>query len=244
MTKLHQLIAVANTRKSDATSEMTKIYQMLQKPDLLAGLTKTYRPANEEGEKLPDERINVRFTVEEGLTNVRQTLEMLLNTIGSQELSNTEAKADVMVDGKVLLKDAPVAYLLFLEKQLLNLQNIIGKIPTLDPAHTWELDPSSGYYRSEKQETHRTKKVPKVVVLHAPTKEHPAQTQLLQEDILAGYWEKYDFSGAVPAMVKNEMLERVKQVQEAVKFAREQANSVEVKDYKSTKLLEYIFGSK
>jgi hypothetical protein len=61
--------------------------------------------------------------------------------------------------------------------------------------------------------------------------------------VTVGYWRTVKFSGALPAKRVNELLEKVEKVQQAVKFAREEANGVEVTDATAgEKVLGYIFG--
>ena len=51
------------------------------------------------------------------------------------------------------------------------------------------------------------------------------------------------FSGALPAQRIHDLLTRVEKLQEAVKFAREEANSMTVEDQKiGGKVFQYLFG--
>jgi hypothetical protein len=62
------------------------------------------------------------------------------------------------------------------------------------------------------------------------------------EDIVVGFWRTVKFSGALPARRVNELAERVERLQEAVKFAREEANNLEVQDQKvGEKVFQYLF---
>ena len=50
------------------------------------------------------------------------------------------------------------------------------------------------------------------------------------------------FSGAMPARRVNEILERVEKLQQAVKFAREEANNVEIEDQRiGEQVFYYLF---
>ncbi len=50
-------------------------------------------------------------------------------------------------------------------------------------------------------------------------------------------------SGSLPAQRVNELLSRVEKLQQAVKFAREEANSLEVEDQKvGETIFKYLFG--
>lgn len=243
MAKLNQIIAVCNGKKSRATKEFSEIHKELQKSDLLHGISRTYQPAEENGEQLPPESKQVQVKVTDRIRQLGEVLTDLMDVVLTQDAANCQASADLVVDGKTLAKDVPVTNLLFLEKQLVDLHTFIDKLPTLDSAEEWTFDKNKDFYATPPTRTVRTRKVSKPIVLHPPTKEHPAQTQLVQEDITAGHWATVKFSGAIPVKDRNQMLARVDKLSEAVKFAREQANSIEVKDRKIGKvLLEYLFG--
>ena len=243
MPKLNQIIAVANGKKSQAQSELTKIHHLLQKPALLDGISRTYRPKDEEGEKLPAETKDSQHTVTQAIKDAMRAVCDLFDAVAAQDATNCAAKADVVVDGQTILASVPVTHLLFLEKQLVDLSTFVDKLPTLDPAERWSYDAASGVYRAETSETTRTKKIPKNHIKYEATKEHPAQVEVFYEDVIVGTWSTTKFSGAVPADEKRAMAERVRKLQEAVKFAREEANGIEVVDLKTGRpVLEYIFG--
>ena len=244
MPKLNQIIAVTNGKKSRATKEFTEIHKELQKGELLLGISRTYQPIEENGETLPPESKNVQIKVTEKIKQARAVLTDLFDVVFTQDSANTEAKADVVVDGKTVVKDVPVTFLLFLEKQLTDLHTFVDKLPTLDQSEEWVYDSNKDFFATPATRTVRTRKVSKPIVLQPPTKEHPAQTQLVQEDITAGHWSTVKFSGAIPAKERNEMLARIDKLSDAVKFAREQANGIEVKNKTLGKeIFDYIFGA-
>jgi len=59
MAKLNQIIAVEKGIKSQSLRDLTDSHQMLQKTSLLSGISRTYRPKDEEGEQLPPESTKV-----------------------------------------------------------------------------------------------------------------------------------------------------------------------------------------
>lgn len=80
-------------------------------------------------------------------------------------------------------------------------------------------------------------------VLYDATEHHPAQTQMITDDMVIGHWTTVKFSGALPRPVKKRMLDRIGTLQDAAKFARVQANSMEAKDQRvGAKVLRYVFG--
>jgi hypothetical protein len=148
-----------------------------------------------------------------------------------------------VVDGKALLTGVPVTYLLFLEKQLVDLHTFIKKLPVLDASETWAFDASADCWATEPVQTARTKKIPRNHVKAEATEKHPAQVEVYHEDVVVGYWKTVKFSGALPAKRMNELLERLERLQKAVKFAREEANNQTAEEQKVGRtVLGYIFG--
>jgi hypothetical protein len=230
VTKLNQIIAVEKGAKSRTQRELTDAYHRIQKPALLAGISRTYRPRDEEGETLPPESTRVQVKAEAVLRDAAEALTRLFDVVATKEWGNTQAAADVVVDGTTIITQVPVPYLLFLEKQLTDLKTFIDKLPTLDAAETWTFDESQDVWRSDEVETARTKKIPRNHVKYEATDKHPAQVEMYYEDIVVGTWTKVAFSGALPARRVNELRDRVNMLQDAVRQARETANGIEVED--------------
>jgi hypothetical protein len=166
----------------------------------------------------------------------------LFDVTATKDWANCSAKADIVVDGRVLVEGAPAPFLLFLEKQLADLSTFVGKMVELDPASDWNVDPTSGLFKTEPSATQRTKKVQRPIVLYDATEHHPAQTQLITEDVVVGQWVTVKFSGALPAPRKKALLARIEKLAHAVKFAREQANASDVVERKvGNTVLDYLF---
>jgi hypothetical protein len=228
--KLNQIIAVEKGVKAKAQQELTAAHHDVQKPALLSGIARTYQPKDEEGEQLPPESTRVQLKVEQVLKSTAATLTRLFDVTAAKDWANCGARADITVDGRVLVPAVPVSYLLFLEKQLTDLHTFVRKLPVLDAAESWTPDPSTDAWKTEPVRTIRTKKVPRNHVKAEATEKHPAQVEVYYEDVPVGYWTTVKFSGALPARRVNELLERVEKLQQAVKFAREEANGAEVID--------------
>lgn len=240
--KLNQIIAVVNGKKTQSQKRLTEIYHKLQKADLFNGISRNYEPLDEDGETFPPEKKLVQYKVEDAFEDAKEALADLLDSVATQDWANTKARANVVVDGEVLLEDVPVTYLLILEKTLVDVHTFITKLPTLDPAEKWVFNSDVDCFASEKHSTNKTKKVPRAHILYEATEKHPAQVETFTEDQKVGEWHTVKFSGAISAKDKNQLLQRVDKVQEAVKFAREEANGIEVDSIKvSEKLFGYIF---
>jgi hypothetical protein len=230
MAKLNQIIAVEKGVKSKSFQDLTEAHHAVQKPALLSGISRVYQPKDEEGEQLPPESTKVQVKTEEILRDMAASVTRLFDVTATKDWANCAARADVTVDGRALLRDVPVTYLLFLEKQLTDLHTFVKKLPVLDAAESWTFDASADCYRTEAVRTIRTKKVPRNHVKAEATEHHPAQVEVYYEDIPVGYWSTTKFSGALPAQRVHELTDRVEKLQAAVKFAREEANSAETTD--------------
>ncbi len=239
MTKLNQIIAVEKGVKSGATRRITDLHRDVQKDALLSGISRTYQPRDEEGDHLPAESTRVQIKAEDVLTEAAQVMTRLFDVTLTKDHANTLARADVVVDGHPLLRDAPVTYLLFLEKQLTDLHTFVAKLPVLDPSEDWSFDEARECWVTSPAKTVRSRKVPRNHVMAEATPQHPAQVQMYMEDIAAGDWTTVKFSGALPAARVRTLLGRVTVLQQAVKYAREEANTTEITDREAG---EKIFG--
>jgi hypothetical protein len=245
MTKLNQIIAVEPSVKSKANREFTDLHRELSKPALLAGISRTYQPKDEEnGDKLPSESTLVQVKAEDVIKRATTALTRLFDVTLTKETANATAKADVKVGSRVILPQVPVTYLLFLEKKLVEIHEFVSKLPKLDPSQEWDYDAASGQYRTPVTESVRTKKVLKNHVKAEATDKHPAQVEIFHEDVIVGTWSKREFSGALPATRVNELISRVESLQTAVKFAREEANNAEITDEEAGKaVFDYLFAA-
>ncbi|NGN68131.1 hypothetical protein G5C51_30055 [Streptomyces sp. A7024] len=243
MAKLNQIIAVEKGVKAKSQQDLASVRHGLQKPALLAGISRTYQPKDEEGEQLPPESTRVQVGAEQVLRDTAATLTRLFDVTATKDWANCTARADITVEGRVLVSDVPVSYLLFLEKQLADVAAFVRKLPVLDAAESWAQDPSTDSWKTEPVRTVRTKKVPRNHVKAEATEHHPAQVEVYYEDVPVGYWTTVKFSGALPQRRVNELLERVEKLQQAVKFAREEANGAEVTDqHVGDVVFGYLFG--
>lgn len=243
MTKLNQIVAVTAGKKTRAATAINEIYHKLQKAELLKGIARTYRPKDDDGEKFPAERNAVKFKADDAIAQVRQVWGDLMDTVLTQDVANCNAQADIMVDGQVITAGVPVTHLLFLEKQLIDIRTFVSSLPVLDSGMTWAKDEATDSYATEPSETTKTKKIPRNHVKYEATKEHPAQVEVFSEDVIVGYWTTVNYSGAIPESRKKEILERVSLLQDAIKSAREEANSIDIADMEESKdIFNYIFG--
>jgi hypothetical protein len=142
----------------------------------------------------------------------------------------------------VLVKDAPVTLLLYLEKQLKDLKTFIEKMALLDTTVEWNKDPSTDLWKTEAVKTAKTAKIEQPLVLLEPTKEHPGKAEKQVVDKITGYWTLVKSSGALDIPTRTRILKRIETLYVAVKTAREEANATEADDKKiGHKIFRYLF---
>lgn len=230
MTRLNQIIAVEKGVRDQVDHSFRAAGAAVTSGGPLTGLTRTYRPRDENGERLPSQSTRVQITVDHVNLRLAQDLGRLWDVTATKDWANTQASASVVVDGETLIEDAPGTFLIWFEKQLAQLRSYLAALPVLDPAEEWHYDPTSNVYRAEPEVNVRSHKVPRANVLYPATPEHPAQVQAYTVDEPAGEWTVTKFSGAIPEARRVELLDRVDALARAVKHAREEANQQTVED--------------
>ena len=253
MGQLHELIATEVDVKATAEKILVEGQALFaNKKDHFQGSSKTYAPFTEGDRDIPESTIKpIVTTVDEKLAYIRPYLVKEMDVILQKEKTNCIAKADVILDGgegfetSSIAKDVPVTVLVQYEKRLVRLRGILDNIPTLDPAFDWETDTTkAGVWKTKPVIRVRTKKIAKPIILHEATKEHPAQVQLVSDDIPVGNWTEVLSSGAYTPIRKSQLLARVDALIEAVKKARAKANKAEtVNDKVGAALLKFVFSN-
>jgi hypothetical protein len=247
--KLNQILAIEKGLKSHGYGDFTKMHQGIQKEAAISGIARSYKPENDGDVVLPAESTQVQVRVKDVMKDVQLKLTELFDVVATKDFSNCEAKADIIIDADTdtphaLVSGVPVSYLLWLEKQLNDIYTFVKGFPTLSPTEEWKWSDGQNCYASLPAKTKLTKKISKAFVKYEATQFHPAQVDVIVEDEIVGFWTTIKFSGALPAKEVESMKNRVQQLQKAVKFAREQANSIEVTQVKlGEKILGFVFGA-
>lgn len=225
--KLSQVLAVEKDAKKAREARWTALYQMLQKPDLFTGFTKNYAPVNEEGMSYDPQHKITQQSVPDIIEQTREVLRAHWDSTAQKDAANCNAKADVVVGGKILIPKVPVTTLLFMEKQLVDLGTQISKIPTLPTDTTWSWDPQIGQYVSPPTTAVKTQKIVGHQVVVPATQQHPAQVVATSKDVIEGTWTTKVFSTAIPVALKTRWMKKVEDLRTACKIAREEANMTE-----------------
>jgi len=239
--KLSAVIALEKGATSQGSTVLTQAYHNAQRTGLFSGLSRVYKPKDEDGDQLPPESTQVQATAHGLLNEVAKSVGRMFDVAATRDEGNTAARGNVEVDGEVILENVPVTTLLYLEKKLGELFTLVAKLPTLDPAEVWDWDEHAETWRSAPASTVRTKRVPRNHVKAEATEKHPAQVEVYNEDIPVGTWTATKFSGALSRQQASALKERLRKLSDAVKVARETANSVVVEDvHVSQKIFGYL----
>jgi len=107
-TKLNQIIAIEKGIKSRSLQELTEAHHALQKLALLAGISRTYRPRDEEGESLPPESTKVQIKAEEIIRDTVAVLTKLFDITATKDWANCN-RAVVRSQGLALVQTMGLA---------------------------------------------------------------------------------------------------------------------------------------
>jgi hypothetical protein len=247
MPKLHELLAVEGKLKGQADKTRTDLKKTLEtKRHLFSEKIVTFAPLAEGEHEVTEEQLDLTTTVPQELRWLAGIIAPALDASYQVAVGNTVAKADVEVNGTKLLKDVPATALLELEKRVTELHQFVNAIPVLDPAKGFREDKARGadVFVAREDAKKRTAKKQRPMVLYEATKEHPAQVQVVSEDVPVGTVTTREWSGLITSAVKGTMIERVELLGRAVKQARSRANEVVV-DVAANKIgqtvLDYVF---
>jgi hypothetical protein len=230
--KLNQIIAIEKNSREKAKKFLTEIYHKFQKTELFSGFNKKFSPLDENGERLEDETKKVDCKVNYLFEELVYVLVKAYDETLTKDKGNCIAFTDLIVNDETIAEKVPVTFLIYLEKQLVDLRTLINEIPVLSPSENWVYDAPTGLFKSEITTTHRYKKVPEVIVKYEATDKHPAQTELISIDKIIGHWSTQKMSGASEPDKKKKLLKRLEELIEAVKMAREECNTTFIEKQK------------
>lgn len=227
---LHEILAIEQPIVGKAKAIMEESLKVFkEKHNLFIGFIRTHKPFDEKEVTLPEETQTITTTVPERLQYTMPFLVEAIDIVFQKEATNQEAKADIVLpNGAVLYSQVPATCLLGLETKLKDIRGLYEAIPTLPPGISWVEDTNAGnnVFKTEHPEIKlRTEMRFKSQVLYNATDKHPAQIEKWQEQVPTGQFEKVTFNGMVTSAKKAEYLKKIDILLEAVKTARQRANS-------------------
>lgn len=250
MGKLHELLAVESDLEGHYKRIVAETTGVFKKGEHFTGSHKTLSMFDDDRQReaeAAEEHKEMATTVKRKLDYSEEAIVKYLDVVLQKESTNQEAKADLVVDGEILLSNVPATFLLGLENKLKYIRSMYEAIPTLSPSVEWKKDPSMGedvYVAVHEEKANKTQKMIKHQVLVQPTKEHPAQIEKWTEDTPVGVFSTRRWSGMLSPREKMVLLTKIDNLYRAVKEARQRANCQEVKNLTIGKVLfNYINSS-
>jgi hypothetical protein len=252
MPKMHEIIAVSDDLKGQATKTRTDLISTFtSKPHHFGKKIVTFRPDAEGLSPTTEEQSEIQTTLIKEIAWVSGFLTKAIDNGYQVDLGNLQAKADLVVEGQdgkpiVFAKDVPATFLMQLGRHLQAVRDLANTIPTLDPVKGFTRDDKQekGIYVAREVIKPRTKKVKKVLVLTPSTDKHPAQVQSYDDDEKIGTTLTQEWSSLATPGVKSQILARADSLIQATKKALSRANSLEL-DVTAQKvgkqLLDYVF---
>lgn len=243
MGRLHEVLAVEGGLKATADKIIKEAADTFtKKRGHFLGQHRSYEIIEEGSLQYADESKKLETTVNQKLDYVKNHFTKALDATFQKEVTNTGAKADIIVDGTTIAKDIPATYLLHLETKFKELRMMYDVIPTLDPGKDWKRDDTQeNVYVSSDTEQYKTEKVVKPLLLHPATKEFPAQVDKISMDKYVGKWKTKNWSGALSPLQKSQLIGKIDRLVRAIKQARMRANNAEVAQLEIGKtLIDFI----
>lgn len=232
MAKLHELLAVEGDLDGTYRKILEETTKTFKTPAFFNGWVKRVEWFDPDEKDLAPEIQEVTETVPAKLDYTWGHIIRYLDAVLQKEATNQEARADLEVDGAVLMDNVPATFLLALENKLKLIREIYLTAPTLQPGIRWEKDESKGnniWRREAPEEKYRTAKTFQSKVLYEATKEHPAQIEKWEETRNVGKYVQETWSGMISSAQKSELIGRVDKLIRAAKTARQRANRTDVK---------------
>lgn len=234
MAHLHELLAAEKDVVGKAKKIINEGKTTFTRHEHFTGFVKRYEAIIEEmkvREEELTERRELTTTVGAKLNYIFNAVADAINIRYQKDMTNLNAKADIILDGVVLAKDVPAITLLALEETFHDLRGLFDTIPTIEPGQRWvpadEVMP--GARRTEQDNVKiSTKKVTEHVVIVPPTDRHPAQTVQETKDIPAAKIITTTYSGRITPTEKMMLMTRLEKLTAAVKRARARANEATV----------------
>lgn len=238
MTKLHEILAVETDKDGyfkKAVPEMIDLFKgkasRFQAHNRTLKLIGEETPEKIEAEKAESEYLAMVTTVPAELIYLSGVVVDYINILAQKDEANCNAKADVIIGGKTILRDIPATTLLSMESKLKQIRSIFEEIPTLQPGTKWNKDETMGnyvYVDTNPEVRAKTKANVMHKILVPPTDKHPAQIEKWTENSDIGYFTKVRWSGMLSVADKSTLLGRLDKLTQAIKQARQRANEQEV----------------
>lgn len=234
MGKMHELLAVEEelVGRSNSIIDETLATFSHKAAEFYTGNTKTYKPLDDADKELvPPASKEIIDSVPSKLKYTFGKVAEEYDYLLQKESTNRVAAADLTVNGKVLLADAPVNFLLTLERRLEKVRNVILAAPTLPNGPKWVPDEQRGegfFQLANPEVSYRTRTTAVPIVLYPHSDKHPAQVKEGSETKTVGTYTEMKYDSRMTSHDKSVLLERVDTLLREVKKTIRRANQADV----------------
>lgn len=253
MGKLHQHLAVEDSKATIYKNTMDEAIQTFAKKEhLLKGRIVDQESKLKEDDPLyaeyPDktETNPVAETVMGKIQWVLQHAANYFDLSAQKDAANCRAKADLIINGVVILSDLPAITLLFIENKMKAVRNLLAQCKTLDAAKNWKEYTAQDNVWSTDPNVRTVKQNVQDYVIAAPaTDKHAAQVKDITVERIRAISTVTELSGFMPTQQKAELLMRCDELIQAAKQARQTANDQEVGNEKIAQpLFNYLLNGR
>lgn len=237
MGQLHQILAVEGSKVAlfkRVTEEAIKTFS--GKENLFTGVNIVQESFIQDDksadyQEYPDkvDNVPVQETVMDKLTYVLETCGEYFDVVAQKDDGNLSAKADIIVDGTVILDNVPATTLLFLENKLKVIRGVIESVKTREGAKEWKSYPDKPNVMQTSVSTDKIVKRPveKFITVAPATDKHPAQVAKQVEQEPVAISKRTELTGLISSAEKHILMKKVDTLINATTQARQRANQVE-----------------
>jgi hypothetical protein len=244
---LGQVIAVERATRQQDNNIGAELLKYLPKEEHFKGLRMIYHHFDEEDAErnaVPDEYQAVHLRVEDVLDEIAKHSSAALDITATKDRTNCDARANIIIDGKILVPDVPISHLLFLQDYFTEWGKSVKAVPVLNPARNWTpVNGERGLFAADPEKVTRKLKTEEPLLLYDATDKHPAQVKTTIRDTPVGEKTTTVLSGAVTSQRKKELLTNLHKLSLAVKDAIARANRAAVTEVSEGEdLMKFLLG--
>jgi len=245
---LGQVIHVERATRQQDNKVGAELLKYLPKEEHFKGLRETYRhfdmEAPEAERNVPDAYQPVQLRVEDVLDEIAKYSSAALDITATKDRTNCDARADIIIDGNIIVRDVPISHLLFLEDYFEEWGKSVKAVPVLNPARRWTpVNGERGLFEAEPEKRVRSLKNEVPLELSPATEKFPAQVKTVIKEIPVGEKTSTMLSGAVTNQRKKELLTNLHKLSLAIKDAIARANRTAVTEVREGEdLMKFLLG--
>jgi len=191
-----------------------------------------------------EESVPVTTTVDEKLSHFFGGLKDYIDDSAAVDRTNQNIRVDVVVDGKVLFPQLPIATVIHMKTKVIpDLIALYSQIPTTSTGVTWNpaTDQRPGILVSDMPTRFRSEKIKDYKVVVQATEHFPAQVVNDTVDRNVAVISEKKYSGEYSPLTKADKLDKLSKLLAAFTVAAGEANGAKSEDFNiSDALLTYL----